>query len=413
MTHPKINGDYSTCEPKARNVQLVQELSAAGHYIIIWTARRMRTHNSNVGAVIKDVGLITLQSLAKCDIPYDELHFGKPYADLYVDDLAVNALVDTEKELGWACKEIDSAMRGMIAPRSFNNVVVVDETIIKSSKSKYLSGEIYYYRSLPPSLLHLFPKVMSIEEAVSNDMSSICMERVKGVPLSHLVLAHALTPGRFLKFLCALEQLHLAGQVSMTEVSTLGLDIYSNYAQKLKQRFAQYAEVYKRFPDSADIFSLLVSYLSDYESQRRGVLTKFIHGDPVFSNVLLTASNDTFFIDMRGRVGEVNTTSGDLLYDLGKVYQSLHGYDFILLSGGTNTAQEDYLRTLRATFRSFLKSSLFYSQIVPMRMRDLQVITASHYFSLIPLHDNNAKLSAYIDKARRLISCGEADTCEV
>lgn len=45
-------------------------------------------------------------------------------------------------------------------------------------------------------------------------------------------------------------------------------------------------------------------------------------------------------------------------------------------------------------------------------MRDLEVITASLYFSLIPLHDNNAKLSAYIEKAHLLMSRGEEDMCE-
>ena len=407
VTHPRVHGDYSTCEPKDRNVQLVQELSAAGHYIIIWTARRMRTHKANVGAVIKDVGLITLQSLAKCGIPYDELHFGKPNADLYVDDLAVNALVDTEKEIGWACKSTEEAPRvlpGMIAARSFNNVVVVDGTVIKSSKRETISGEVYYYRSLPPALLHLFPKVLSIEESMACDVSSISMERVKGVPLSHLVVAHALTPGRLLKFLTALEKLHTASPLSVEAAAAAGLNVYSNYAAKVQERYSRHSDTYKQFPEAADICAFLVAHLTEYEAQNRGVLVKYIHGDPVFSNILLTSSNDTFFIDMRGRVGDVHTTSGDVLYDLGKVYQSLYGYDFILLNGGsTNRVQEDYLRTLRGAFQGFLKSSAFYSPIIATRMRDLEVITASLYFSLIPLHANDAKLPAYMEKALRLM----------
>lgn len=415
VTHPKVHGDYSTCEPKERNVQLVQELSAAGHYIIIWTARRMRTHKANVGAVIKDVGLITLNSLAKCGIPYDELHFGKPNADLYVDDLAVNALVDTEKEIGWACKTTDAAkIPGMIAARSFNNVVVVDGTVIKSSKRDTISGEVFYYRSLPPSLVHLFPKVLSIEEAVTSDVSSISMERVKGVPLSHLMVSHALTPGRLLKFLTALEKLHMSEPLSLEEASAANLNVYSNYAQKVKERYQRYAPTYAQFSDASEIYSFLANHLTEYEAQQRGVLAKFIHGDPVFSNILLTSSNDAFFIDMRGRVGDVLTTSGDVLYDLGKVYQSLYGYDFILLNGGsTNRVQEDYLRILRGAFRAFLKSSPFYSAIISTRMRDLEVITASLYFSLIPLHDNDAKLHAYMDKAHLLMSRGEEEMNEV
>ena len=411
VTHPKVHGDYSTCEPKERNVQLVQELSAAGHYIIIWTARRMRTHKANVGAVIKDVGLITLQSLAKCGIPYDELHFGKPNADLYVDDLAVNALVDTEKEIGWACKTEAAPLPGMIAARSFNNVVVVDGTVIKSSKRDTISGEVFYYRSLPPSLTHLFPKVLSIEDSGSTEVSSISMERVKGVPLSHLMVSQALTPGRLLKFLAALELLHEAGSLSQEAAVAAGLNIYSNYAVKVQERYLKNEGVYKQFSDAEYLCNFIVAHLREYEAQGKGVIAKYIHGDPVFSNILMTSSNETYFIDMRGRVGDVHTTSGDVLYDLGKVYQSLYGYDFILLNGGggggTNRVQEDYLRTLRNTFRTFLKTSAFYAPILATRARDLEIITASLYFSLIPLHTNDSRIAAYIEKVKSLVFSGE------
>jgi hypothetical protein len=200
----------------------------------------------------------------------------------------------------------------------------------------------------------------------------------------------------------------MAGSLEIEAASAAGLNVYSNYATKVHERYQKHAATYAQFADAAEICSFLVNHLTEYEVQNRGVLAKYIHGDPVFSNILLTSSNDTFFIDMRGRIGDVLTTSGDVLYDLGKVYQSLYGYDFILLNGGsTNRVQEDYLRTLRGTFRSFLKSSPFYSTIVATRMRDLEVITASLYFSLIPLHDNDAlRLQAYMDKAHQLMSRG-------
>lgn len=59
----------------------------------------MKTCHGNVGGVLKSVGLVTLQQLEDLQIPYDEIYFGKPYADLYVDDLSVNAMLDTEKEV--------------------------------------------------------------------------------------------------------------------------------------------------------------------------------------------------------------------------------------------------------------------------------------------------------------------------
>ena len=37
----------------------------------------MRTHGHNVGAVVADIGMLTMNWLAEHDIPYDEINFGK------------------------------------------------------------------------------------------------------------------------------------------------------------------------------------------------------------------------------------------------------------------------------------------------------------------------------------------------
>ena len=49
----------------------------------------MVTHNSNMGKIIAHQSPIVIEWLNKHKIPYDELHFGKPVADYYVDDKAV------------------------------------------------------------------------------------------------------------------------------------------------------------------------------------------------------------------------------------------------------------------------------------------------------------------------------------
>ena len=70
--------------PGAR--ETLQRLRDAGHTIIIHTARHMKTCQGNVGLVIARQGKVTLDWLARHDIPYDEIVFGKPYAHVYVDD---------------------------------------------------------------------------------------------------------------------------------------------------------------------------------------------------------------------------------------------------------------------------------------------------------------------------------------
>lgn len=73
---------------KAKLVALKEE----GYWIILFTSRNMRTHDGNIGAIIKHTAPTLINWLANHEIPYDELHFGKPWCGhdgFYIDDRAV------------------------------------------------------------------------------------------------------------------------------------------------------------------------------------------------------------------------------------------------------------------------------------------------------------------------------------
>jgi capsule biosynthesis phosphatase len=79
---------YADVQPIPGAAERIRELRAAGHYIIIQTARNMATCESNVGRVMKNVGKVTLDWLVEHNIEYDEIYFGKPNAHVYIDDRA-------------------------------------------------------------------------------------------------------------------------------------------------------------------------------------------------------------------------------------------------------------------------------------------------------------------------------------
>jgi capsule biosynthesis phosphatase len=81
--------EYAELEPVPGAVERLCELRSAGHYIIVCTARHMKTCSGNVGQVVALQGAVTLEWLARHGIKYDEIHFGKPHADVYIDDNAV------------------------------------------------------------------------------------------------------------------------------------------------------------------------------------------------------------------------------------------------------------------------------------------------------------------------------------
>ena len=110
---------------------MLNYLKEFGHTIIIYTARRMKTHSGNVGKILCDIGKITFNTLEKFNIIFDEIYFGKPYADVYIDDLAVNCFDDIEKYLGY--------YRDDIQPRDFNTLEK-NTLDIYTKKSNDLSG---------------------------------------------------------------------------------------------------------------------------------------------------------------------------------------------------------------------------------------------------------------------------------
>jgi capsule biosynthesis phosphatase len=86
----KNDETYSTVKPIRGAKEKLASLRAAGHYIILFTARHMKTCGGNVGLVMARQGQTTLQWLAKHGMEYDEIHFGKPHADIYIDDNALS-----------------------------------------------------------------------------------------------------------------------------------------------------------------------------------------------------------------------------------------------------------------------------------------------------------------------------------
>jgi capsule biosynthesis phosphatase len=77
---------YADIRPMDGAISKLKELRSMGHYIILHTARGMNTHSANLGKVIATQSQILFDWLECYDIPYDEIYFGKPSADVYIDD---------------------------------------------------------------------------------------------------------------------------------------------------------------------------------------------------------------------------------------------------------------------------------------------------------------------------------------
>jgi len=378
VTHPSISGDYESVKPINENIDYAKFLSDLGCTIIIYTARRMKTHNGNVGKILADVGQITLNTIKKYDIPCDELYFGKPYADAYIDDLAYNAFTNFPFSLGLTNHQIKE--------RDFNSVSSKTIQIFekKSINNKKLKAEVFWYNNIPKEFQIFTPSIISY---IDED-NKYSMEKIHGITFSELLVSESLTISAFDQFLNLISELH------KVKPSKIDINLYSLYSNKLKKRYDSYD--YSKFPNVKKTYNTIQNNLQQYEKESLAI-AGCIHGDPVFSNIMAQGDNSIKLVDPRGLTGDDEfSIFGDVMYDYAKILQSLCGYDEILLTGKRFLDNEKFKNNLHNHIEK-LYGSKYHNYI--------ENIKNSLLFSLIPLHNDQNCVSFY-----ELISASEQIT---
>ena len=84
--------NYAEVLPRLDVVEKLRAYKESGFAIIICTARNMRSHQNSVGLINAKTLPIILTWLERHQIPYDEIHVGKPWCGddgFYIDDKAI------------------------------------------------------------------------------------------------------------------------------------------------------------------------------------------------------------------------------------------------------------------------------------------------------------------------------------
>jgi len=357
VTLPTIPGDYSSVKPIFKMISLLKNLKKLGHTIIIYTARRMNTHKHNVGRVIRDIGLITFQTLEQFNIEYDEIIFGKPIADIYIDDKALNPYINDISYFG-IDMDSDEFIHNKVDNNKFNRIKKIDNIIKKTGPYSILRGELNYYQNIPAGLSHYFPKLVNFNK--NENVLELSMEYIKGIPLYYLYKNCLLTERTLDDLFVILKKIHKEGVIHIQNET-----IHNNYFKKLKDRFNN--DYY--FEDSEEIFDKVICDLSqNYAPEIVGM----IHGDFWFSNIILDYHDQYRLIDMRGQIDGILTMNGDKYYDYGKMYQSILGYDLVLNGDELNT---EYLGRMK---------DLFLKKCNGLNIDYLSAVTRGLVFGTIP-----------------------------
>jgi len=376
VTYPVRQGDYSTVKPIEKTIDLARKLHKEGHTIVIFTARRMDTHKHNVGAAIKDIGKVTFDTLEKFGIPYDELFFGKPNADVYIDDRAVNPYKGDYTFMGLFNEDRPESIINKLPNNKYNYIELQENKIVKTGNTKYLQGEFFIYSQLYkfPEIRQYFPEFYSYNE--KDGVSRLEMEYIKGIPMYYLFKNDLVHKDMITQLINILGQFHNCG--GSIEVDSE--NIKNNYIKKLKKRF----EIENDYPfdDRVKIQETILRILEEYTSSGACKSVTFIHGDFWFSNIIYTFDKRWKCVDMKGQVDDILTTNGDPLYDYAKLYQSLLGYDIVLWDTFDN-------------YSPLMKElCLFFEEEVEKRKiskQDLQAVTFGLIIGTIPFIQKDEK----------------------
>lgn len=86
MCTQESSGTYHLAKPKTETIKRVNELWTEGWKVTIFTARGMNTCDGDVAEIELRYREMTEKWLKDNRVMYDNLIFGKPAADIYVDD---------------------------------------------------------------------------------------------------------------------------------------------------------------------------------------------------------------------------------------------------------------------------------------------------------------------------------------
>ncbi len=92
ITREDPSRSYADKEPNLEVVSKIRAYREMGFTIVICSARNMQTYDNSVGKINAHTLPVIIDWLRRHEIPYDEIHVGKPWCGhegFYVDDRAV------------------------------------------------------------------------------------------------------------------------------------------------------------------------------------------------------------------------------------------------------------------------------------------------------------------------------------
>lgn len=328
-----------------------------------------------------------------------------------LDGVAAVTPLRAERAGDWLdCGNADrqaASHQALLQKRAFNELKIdpILGTITKRSRNveKFID-EINYLRLLPAELAVLFPRV--VDYSVAWDAPYLTLEYYGYPSLSEAYVFENVDPGVWERIFGHLRA--IVAERFMAHVRPLPHGALEDMLlHKTRERLARLqgpAELTRLVRHDGtvrlngrevkNLATLWPKLEAEVARMAAGAKGSIVHGDLCFSNILYDLrSRVCKLVDPRGSFGKQGTT-GDARYDVAKLYHSVHGqYDFLVndlfsvkLDG---LALDLELRTRPAHEKIRERfEKVFFAAGGPFAKRDVAVITALLFASMLPLHDD-------------------------
>ncbi len=306
-------------------------------------------------------------------------------------------IVDSVVEIGTLDKYLKFKASYPVS-RFFNNVEMDDTTVTKYSINKGFdvvhSDEKNWYQFMQSHGYGDIPRIISYEP--------LKMERVIG---SHPYQIDKLSKDdkiELIKLIIEkLQNIHsIASSISNYD------DIYKTYVVKTLDRIRPVTNILKLksvkqfvvngkrvsslLPEQADVLKDLIKKLKSLKSFFP------IHGDPTFSNIIVSKNNSVKFIDPRGYFGDTKIF-GDGRYDFAKLYYSAVGNYDQFNNGNFRISINFPEVNIKIQSSQFELTDDIFSIILKDNYRDIKILHSLIWISLsgYVLNDYDSILAAY------------------
>jgi len=211
------------------------------------------------------------------------------------------------------------------------------------------------------------------------------MERIDGPTLSYLYTHELLTTFQLISLLKLLHKLH-----GLSKSTVSNSTVIENYGRKMHDRFKTLCETHglSEFPGIQERLEGCHLFLKTYTPT-----SCFVHGDPVFTNVIWSRKDTCVLLDPSGVLLDEPCPYGDAVYDFAKVYQSLIGYDEIMHNSFVSM---HYKKVMLDAFWAFAAENQYDQSDIKQVMHILVL-------DLLPLHDKEKSIEYYCMLSNSLI----------